>query len=193
MLQVRAAEEETAGGVFLPDKAQEKPTEGVVADLGPGRIHPETGVVIPIPVEQGEHVLYGKYDGTAVEYCKDEYILIRDDDILLAWPGGSMSVDNVRPVRDRILIKTTEKSDATASGIMLAPSAAAQARVTVGQVIATGSGQVAANGEVSPHAMEVVPGDFIKYRDYGGSEVTLDGEDYMIIKMSDCLCKWAGA
>ena len=63
MLQVRAAEEETAGGVFLPDKAQEKPTEGVVAGLGPGRIHPETGVVIPIPVEQGEHVLYGKYDG----------------------------------------------------------------------------------------------------------------------------------
>ena len=50
---------------------------------------------------------------------------------------------------------------------------------------------VSANGDIAP--MDVAVGEFVKYRDYGGAEVEIAGEDYMIIKMSDCLCKWSAA
>ena len=90
----------------MPDKAKEKPTEGLIVDVGPGRAHPETGVVIPPPVSAGDTVLYGKYDGTIVDYNGEEHMLIRDENVLLKWDGGEMTVDAVTPVWDRILIKT---------------------------------------------------------------------------------------
>ena len=52
--QVKEAEDQTSGGLFMPDKAKEKPTEGLIVDVGPGRAHPETGVIIPPPVSAGE-------------------------------------------------------------------------------------------------------------------------------------------
>ena len=175
----------------MPDKAKEKPTEGLIVDVGPGRAHPETGVIIPPPVSAGDTVLYGKYDGTVVEYNGEEHMLIRDENVLLKWGGGEMTVDAVTPVWDRILIKTEGVGEETSSGIALAASAASQARITFGEVIAAGTGMISANGEIAP--MDVNVGEFVKYRDYGGAEVEIAGEDYMIIKMSDCLCKWSAA
>ena len=74
----------TKGGVFLPDQAKEK-LAGIVVAAGEGKSHPDTGVVIPNPVGEGDRVLYGKFDGIA--YCGEDHQLIRDDDILLSGPA----------------------------------------------------------------------------------------------------------
>lgn len=59
---------------------------------GTGRVHPDTGVNIPVPVEIGESVLYGKFDGTAIKYNGDDHALIRDDDILFKFAGVNHTV-----------------------------------------------------------------------------------------------------
>ena len=122
-------------------------------------------------VSAGDTVLYGKYDGTVVEYNGEEHMLIRDENVLLKWGGGEMTVDAVTPVWDRILIKTEGVGEETSSGIALAASAASQARITFGEVIAAGTGMISANGEIAP--MDVNVGEFVKYRDYGGAEVEI--------------------
>ena len=69
----------TKGGVFLPDQAKEKPSAGIVVAAGEGKSHPDTGVVIPNPVGEGDRVLYGKFDGTSVKYNGEDHQLIKDD------------------------------------------------------------------------------------------------------------------
>ncbi|EEC43686.1 predicted protein, partial [Phaeodactylum tricornutum CCAP 1055/1] len=72
----------TGGGILLPDQSKERPTEGVVVEAGPGKIHPLTGVRIENPIKPGVSVLYGKFDGRPLEYQGDECQVIRDDDVL---------------------------------------------------------------------------------------------------------------
>ena len=78
----------TKGGVFLPDQAKEKPSAGIVVAAGEGKSHPDTGVVIPNPVGEGDRVLYGKFDGTSVKYCGEDHQLIKDDGALAASRGA---------------------------------------------------------------------------------------------------------
>ena len=68
------------GGIIIPDTAKEKPQEGEVIQVGPGRS--EEGKVIPIAVKKGDRVLYGKYSGTEVTIDGVEYLFIRESDIL---------------------------------------------------------------------------------------------------------------
>ena len=114
----------TKGGVFLPDQAKEKPSAGIVVAAGAGKAHPDTCVVVPNPVGEGDRVLYGKFDGTSVKYCGEDHQLIRDDDVLLAWSEGDMTLENVRCISDRILISVSKVEDTTVSGLALAPGAA---------------------------------------------------------------------
>lgn len=76
-----SAEEVTAGGIVLPDSAQEKPQEGEVIAVGPGT-QLETGERAPMDVKIGETVIYGKYAGTEIKIDGDEYVIIRQDDVL---------------------------------------------------------------------------------------------------------------
>ena len=76
-----SAEEVTAGGIVLPDSAQEKPQEGEVIAIGPGS-QLETGERAPMDVKVGEKVIYGKYAGTEVKIGGDDYVIIRQDDVL---------------------------------------------------------------------------------------------------------------
>lgn len=187
LVQVASTVDATLGGVLLPDKAKEKPTEGIVVACGPGRTHPDTGVLMPVPVAEGERVLYGKYDGTPVKYNGEDHQLIRDDDVLLAWEGD-FSVDTVRPVRDRILVTVQKVEDVTNSGIALAPGVAEQQKTSTGQVVKLGEGRLASSGTMMPMPVEV--GDFVKYRDYAGSDVKIQSEDYVVCRVTDCLAKW---
>nr|MBN2278453.1 co-chaperone GroES [candidate division Zixibacteria bacterium] len=68
------------GGIIIPDTAKEKPQEGKVVEVGPGRV--EDGKNIPVAVKKGDHVLYGKYSGTEVTVDGEEYLFIRESDIL---------------------------------------------------------------------------------------------------------------
>ena len=189
LVKISEGRDSTKGGVILPDQAKEKPSEGLVVAAGPGRTHPDTGTLVPMPVSEGESVLYGKFDGTPVKYCDEDHMLIRDDDVLLAWSGGSMTLDGVRCISDRVLISVTKVEDTTASGLALAPGAAEQAKTSAGEVVKTGEGKLAANGELMPTCVGV--GEFVKFREFAGSDVKLEGKDYVICRMSDCLAKWS--
>jgi chaperonin GroES len=75
------AEEKTAGGIILPDTAKEKPQEGTVVAVGPGKVA-ENGTKIPMEVKVGDRVLYGKYSGTEVTIDGVEHLIMRESDIL---------------------------------------------------------------------------------------------------------------
>ena len=72
--------ESMRGGLYIPDTAKEKPTQGEVIAVGPGRI--EKGQRVKIDVQAGDKVIYGKYSGTPYEVGDDELIIIKASDIL---------------------------------------------------------------------------------------------------------------
>jgi chaperonin GroES len=76
-----AAEEVTKGGIILPDTAKEKPQEALVVAVGPGRTL-DNGTVIPQEVKAGDKIIYSKYGGTEVKLGGEEYVILRQDDIL---------------------------------------------------------------------------------------------------------------
>jgi len=81
-------EEVTKGGIVLPDTAKEKPQEGEVLAVGPGRLS-EDGKRIPLDVKVGDIVIYAKYGGTEIKIEDEELIILRESDILAkkAKPG----------------------------------------------------------------------------------------------------------
>jgi chaperonin GroES len=75
------AEEKTAGGIILPDAAQEKPTEAEVVAVGPGKVL-DNGKVVALEVKPGDRVIYSRYGGTEVKVGGEEYVILRQDDVL---------------------------------------------------------------------------------------------------------------
>ena len=75
------AEEMSSGGIILPDTAQEKPQQGKVMSIGPGKIA-ENGELIKMSLKVGDRVLYGKYSGTEVTIDGEEYVFMRESAIL---------------------------------------------------------------------------------------------------------------
>jgi len=75
------AEEKTAGGIVLPDTAKEKPQQGKVVAVGPGKLLDDGGRAEPA-VKKGDRVLYGKFSGTEVTVDDKEYVIMRESDIL---------------------------------------------------------------------------------------------------------------
>ena len=73
-------EDKSAGGIIIPDTAKEKPQEAEVVAVGPGRL--EEGKHVAPEVKKGDKVLIGKYSGTEVKIDGDEYLIMREDDIL---------------------------------------------------------------------------------------------------------------
>ncbi|EYR64708.1 MULTISPECIES: co-chaperone GroES [Actinotalea] len=75
------AEQTTASGLVIPDTAKEKPQEGEVLAVGPGRVD-DNGQRIPLDVQVGDKVIYSKYGGTEVKYAGEEYLILSARDIL---------------------------------------------------------------------------------------------------------------
>ena len=73
-------EEKTKGGIIIPDSAKEKPQEGRVVSVGPGRR--EDGKLIPTDVKAGDRILFSKYAGTELKLNDEEHLIMREDDIL---------------------------------------------------------------------------------------------------------------
>jgi chaperonin GroES len=74
------AEETTRGGIIVPDTAQEKPQEGRVVAVGPGR-RLEDGSLRPLDVSPGDRILFGKYAGTEIQVEGVEHLILREDDV----------------------------------------------------------------------------------------------------------------
>jgi chaperonin GroES len=73
-------EEITKGGIIVPDTAKEKPIEGTIVAVGPGKVT-EDGKQVKLEVKEGDKVLYGKYSGTEVTVEGEEYLIMRESDI----------------------------------------------------------------------------------------------------------------
>ena len=81
LVQTLDAEQTTASGLVIPDTAKEKPQEGEVLAVGPGRID-DKGNRVPVDVKVGDRVIYSKYGGTEVKYDGQEYLLLSARDVL---------------------------------------------------------------------------------------------------------------
>lgn len=75
------AEEKTAGGILLPDTAKEKPQQGEVIAVGPGKLL-DSGKTVAMDVQVGDRIYFAKYGGTEVKIGADEFIILRQDDVL---------------------------------------------------------------------------------------------------------------
>ncbi|HET6527910.1 MAG TPA: co-chaperone GroES [Balneolaceae bacterium] len=80
LVQPQAAEEKTSSGIIIPETAKEKPQEGTVISAGPGKV--ENGTKVDMSVKEGDKVLYGKYSGTEITLDGEEYLIMRESDIL---------------------------------------------------------------------------------------------------------------
>jgi chaperonin GroES len=80
------AEERTAGGIIIPDTAKEKPSQGEIIAVGPGG-RDENGKLIPIDVQPGDRVLFGKWSGTEVKIDGVEYLIMKESDIMGVLEG----------------------------------------------------------------------------------------------------------
>ncbi len=81
VVQAAEAEEKTKGGIILPDTAKEKPQQGKIMAVGPGKTS-DAGALIAPSLKVGDSVLYGKYSGTEITIDGEEYLIMRESDIL---------------------------------------------------------------------------------------------------------------
>jgi chaperonin GroES len=81
LIKPMAREEVTKGGIVLPDTVKEKPQDGEVVAVGPGRVD-DKGARIPMEVKKGDRVIYAKYAGTEIKIDAEDYIILRESDIL---------------------------------------------------------------------------------------------------------------
>jgi chaperonin GroES len=80
VVQPLEEEEEMRGGLYIPDTAKEKPQQGTVVAVGPGKLN-DDGERLPMELEEGDRVIYGKYSGNEVEIAGEEYLLVAEDSV----------------------------------------------------------------------------------------------------------------
>ena len=81
LVQRLEEEEKTKGGIIIPDTAKEKPAEGKIVAVGKGKLD-ESGKRIAPEVKKGDRILFGKYSGTEIKISGEEYLIMREDDVL---------------------------------------------------------------------------------------------------------------
>ena len=81
-------EEKSAGGIIIPDTAKEKPMEGEIVSVGPGA-RGEDGKLHPLDVKAGDRVLFGKWSGTEVKIGTEEYLIVKESDIMGIIEGAA--------------------------------------------------------------------------------------------------------
>jgi chaperonin GroES len=90
IVEVLEEEESTASGIVLPDTAKEKPQRGRVLAVGPGT-RDEDGKFVGMEVAEGDEVVFSKYGGTEIKLGADEYLILRESDVLAKVAGSSTS------------------------------------------------------------------------------------------------------
>jgi len=139
-------------------------------------------------VTNGEGVVYGKYDGTEIEFNGSKHTLIRDDDVLVKYAGDELSLETADVISDNVLVAVSdEEEQATAGGLLIA-STSSKKRPSTGTVVKVGPGRMASNGALME--MDITSGDMVKFRDFAGNEVKIDGKEYSVVRMVDILAKF---
>ncbi len=101
ILVKRIEEQETVrGGIIIPDTAKEKPQEGEVIAVGKGKIN-EDGKVFPLDVKAGDRILFGKYAGTEVKIDGEEFLIMKEDEVLGIIAGASKTAEREKAAARR--------------------------------------------------------------------------------------------
>jgi chaperonin GroES len=101
ILVKRVEEQETVrGGIIIPDTAKEKPQEGEVIAVGKGKIN-EDGKVFPLDVKAGDRILFGKYAGTEVKIDGQEFLIMKEDEVLGIIAGASKPAEREKAAARR--------------------------------------------------------------------------------------------
>ncbi len=87
LVRPEEAEETTVSGIVIPDTAKEKPQEGTVLAVGPGKRSENSGEIIPLDVKEGDRVMYSKYGGTEIKVDGDDLLVLRESDVLAKVAG----------------------------------------------------------------------------------------------------------
>jgi co-chaperonin GroES (HSP10) len=142
----------------------------------------------------------GKFDGKPVEYQGEECQIITDDNVLLAYRGVTMRLETVEPIRDYVLIALFDDADngeanssntiATSSGVVIASMVLKNDLPCQGRVVKVGPGRMGPDGTYTPSP--VAPGDYVKFKDYAGNDVVIEGKPYTVVKMVDLLSTYTG-
>ena len=88
--RVEETDEKTAGGLIIPDTAKEKPQQGEVVAVGQGKRN-EDGKIIALDVKAGDRILFGKYSGSEIKIDGNEYLIMREDEVLGVLTGSAAS------------------------------------------------------------------------------------------------------
>lgn len=188
LVKIIGKKETSDGGILLTGSAKEEKTRGKVISVGPGKTHQETGRVFEVPVQPGDGVVYGQYDGTEINFNGEPHMLIRDDNVLIKYEGEKLTLDSVDVVRDRVLVKIDDDEQATAGGVILAASSSQENRPSTGTVMKVGGGSMAGDGSLLPMNLSV--GEKVKYMDFAGNEVEIEGEEYSVVRMAEIVAKF---
>ena len=86
--RIEAEAEKTHGGLYIPDSAKEKPQEGEVVAVGKGK-RLEDGKVVPLDVQKGDRILFGKYSGSDIKIDNEELLIMREDEVLGILEGAA--------------------------------------------------------------------------------------------------------
>jgi chaperonin GroES len=121
-----------------------------------------------------------------MNYNEEAVTMIRDDDILLYYRGVRMTLENVIPCRDYVLVELTKAKTETSSGIVVAESVMKDYQPCEGKVVKVGEGRMTSTGEFSDSPVSV--GDKVKFKDYSGNAVKIEGKEHMLVRMVDILC-----
>jgi len=145
-----------------------------------------TGTLIPNPVPPGCNVLHGQFDGTKINYDSEDCNLIRDDDVILTYTGPYMTLENVTPCKDYVLVDLPPTpNQSTMSGIAVAASVTADLNPCAGIVVKVGEGRRSSDGVITTSPVKV--GEEVKFRDYAGQDLQIEGKDYVAVRMVDFL------
>merc|ERR1712232_555610 len=125
--------------------------------------------MFPMNGRVGETAMYGKFDGTEVNYNGMKHILIQDEDVLVKFNSAEeLTLDKAQVLNDSVLIKINKDKELTSSsGDILIASTTKKKKVTIGEVVKVGPGRVASNGTLMP--VDVEEGDMVKFRDFATS------------------------
>ena len=89
--RVETEAEKTHGGLYIPDSAKEKPQEGIIIAVGTGRY--EKGQTVPLAVKEGDRVLFGKYAGSEIKIDGEEFLIVKEEEILGILAGSSKGAE----------------------------------------------------------------------------------------------------
>lgn len=199
MLLVKKSEvvDQTEGGIFLTGKAKIQKTEGIVVNVGPGRVNQETGFHYPMAISPGDVVSYGQFAGEDVMFNDAKHTLLSDYDVMVHFKqadecSDDLTLEQADVLMDTVLIqiqKIKEEKASGGSGLLIASTAQSKKKKSsVGTVVKVGPGQYANNGVLME--MDVQPGDMVKFKDFSAAEVQIGDKDFAVVKMRDILAKF---